>query len=362
MSVPDVAPAPSWGHRARGSLGPGLSWAVLGGLLGGVFLLGIAVGAVPVPPASLVGSVLAALGVDTAHRLEPVQEAVLLSIRLPRALLGMLVGAVLALSGAALQALFRNPLVDPGLLGTTGGASVGAVTAILLDAVLASHLGPLRALSVPAAAFLGALIATVLAYRLGLRGGRTEGPRVLLAGVAISAGASACVGLLISVATDAQLRSITFWNLGSLGGASWEAVRVAVIPLGAALVLLLSEGSRLNLLMLGEREARHLGVDVERLQRRLILAAALGVGAAVAFTGTIGFVGLVVPSLLRLVLGPDNRRLLGASALMGAALLVGADVVARTVVAPLELPIGALTSALGAPAFIVLLARGGGRA
>lgn len=361
MSAPEVASPLPWPRGLRRGGGPVWPWGTLGLVLGGVGALSLAVGAVPVPFTALAGSVLEALGLDTAHRLEPVQETVLLSVRLPRVVLGVLVGAVLAVSGASLQALFRNPLVDPGLLGTSSGAALGAVSAIVLDVALASRLGPFRTLAVPGAAFAGALGATLLAYRLGVRAGRTDTPRVLLAGVAISAGAWAGVGLLTQLATDAQLRTITFWNLGSLGGSSWEAVRAAGLPLAVALVLLLREAKSLNLLMLGEREARHLGVDVERLQRRLILAAALGVGAAVAFTGTIGFVGLVVPALLRLVLGPDNRRLLGTSALLGAALLVGADLVSRTAAAPAELPVGALTSALGAPAFILLLARSGGR-
>lgn len=343
-------------------LRPGTAWiwAVLAGALVIVALMSLALGAMSISPQALGSALLKALGSETGRRLEPMQEAVLLSIRLPRMLLAIGVGAILAASGAALQALFRNPIVEPGLLGTSSGAALGAVCTIVFDAALADRLGALRQVAVPMVAFVGALGATLLAHRLGMASGRTEDTRVLLAGIGINAGATAGISLLTFVATDAQLRSITFWTLGSLGGASWETVRIASIPLALALGLLLREGTALNLLLLGEREALHLGVNVEHLKRKLILAAALGVGAAVACVGIIGFVGLLVPSLLRLVLGPDNRRLLGASAMLGATLMLGADLLARTVVAPAELPVGALTAALGTPVFIALLARGKG--
>ncbi|AKQ68776.1 Hemin ABC transporter, permease protein [Myxococcus hansupus] len=360
MSASGIAPVsatyPSKEHVQSVAPRP---WLPLTLLLLGVVLLSLAVGAVSVPPLALAGSVLDLVGLDIGHKLESVQQAVLWSIRLPRVALGIMVGAVLATCGAALQALFRNPLVEPGLLGTSSGAALGAVTAIVMDVALSAHLGPLRLLAVPLAAFLGALGATLLAHRLGAGGGRTETARILLAGVAVSAGAGAGIGLLTQLASDAQLRSITFWSWGSLGGASWQVVGAATVPLLVALALLLREARTLNLLLLGEREAWHLGVDVERLKRRLILSAALGVGAAVSVSGVIGFVGLLVPALLRLALGPDHRRLLGASALLGASLLVGADLLARTAAIPAELPVGALTSVLGVPVFIALLSRKG---
>ncbi|NMO14827.1 iron ABC transporter permease [Pyxidicoccus fallax] len=358
MSTSGIAPvSASFPGRSEVRRPAPRAWMLLTLLLAVVALASLALGAVSVPPSALVGSLLKALGLEAGQTLSPAQEAVLLSIRLPRVVLGVMVGAVLATCGAALQALFRNPLVEPGLLGTSSGAALGAVAAIVLDVALDARLGGLRALAVPVSAFVGALGATLLAQRLGRGEGRTETARILLAGVAVSAGASAGIGLLTQLATDAQLRSITFWSWGSLGGASWEVVAVAAAPLTVALVLLLREARALNLLLLGEREAWHLGVDVERLKRRLILAAALGVGAAVSATGIIGFVGLLVPALLRLALGPDHRRLLGASALLGASLLVAADLVARTAAVPAELPVGALTSVLGVPVFIGLLAR-----
>ncbi|NVI98207.1 iron ABC transporter permease [Myxococcus sp. AM009] len=360
MSASGIAPVSATCH-AQEPLPPAAPrpWLLLTALLLGVALLSLAVGAVTVPLLALAGSLLERVGLDIGHRLESVPQAVLLTIRLPRVALGIMVGAVLATSGAALQALFRNPLVEPGLLGTSSGAALGAVAAIVMDVALSAHLGSLRMLAVPGAAFMGALGATLLAHRLGGGGGRTETARILLAGVAVSAGAGAGIGLLTQMATDAQLRSITFWTWGSLAGASWDVVGAATPPLLIALGLLLREARTLNLLLLGEREAWHLGVDVERLKRRLILAAALGVGAAVSVTGVIAFVGLLVPALLRLALGPDHRRLLTASALLGASLLVGADLLARTADIPSELPVGALTSVLGVPVFVALLSRKG---
>lgn len=355
--VPASFPTREQSRPARSRPRP---WWVLGTALVGAVLTSLAVGSVRVPLLGLAGSVLEALGLEVGHRLEPMQEAVLLSIRMPRVVLGVLVGAVLATCGAALQALFRNPLVEPGLLGTSSGAALGAVTAIVMDVALSSRLGPLRVMAVPGAAFIGALGATLLAQRIGSGGGRTETARILLSGVAVSAGAAAGIGLLMQVATDAQLRTITFWTWGSLGGASWSVVAASAVPLLVALWLLLREARSLNLLLLGEREAWHLGVDVERLKRRLILAAALGVGAAVSVTGIIGFVGLLVPALLRLALGPDHRRLMGASALLGSTLLVVADALSRTAADPAELPVGALTSVLGVPVFVALLSRGKG--
>ena len=360
MSASEAMPVPASRPVSSSRLPGTRPWATLGGVLALVVMASLAIGTVQVPPLAILGSLWEALGLgEASQRLEPMQRAVLLSVRLPRVVLGVMVGAVLATTGAALQALFRNPLVEPGLLGTSSGAALGAVLAIVLDVTLGAHLGGLRMLMVPGTAFFGALGATLLAQRLGMGGGRTDTPRMLLAGVAVSSGAFAGMGLLTYAATDAQLRSITFWSLGSLGGASWETVGAATVPLLLTLGLLLREARALNLMLLGEREAWHLGVDVERLKRRLILAAALGVGAAVAFTGMIGFVGLLVPALLRMALGPDHRRLLAASALCGASLLLAADLLSRTLAAPSELPVGALTSVLGVPAFIALLARKG---
>jgi iron complex transport system permease protein len=286
------------------------------------------------------------------------QETILLAIRLPRVLLGGLIGAGLATAGAAMQGLFRNPLADPGLVGVSSGAAFAVVSMIVLGAT-AFHgvtrlLGPF---TLPAAAFGGGVVTTLVIYWLASLSGRTVVTTMLLAGIAVNALTGAGIGLLTFVATDAQLRTITFWSLGSLGGATWASVGAVVPCIGLAVVCLVGLARALNVLLLGESEAGHLGIDIERVKRVVILCVALAVGAAVSVAGIIGFIGLVVPHLLRLVLGPDHRYLLPGSALLGASLLLGADLVARTLTAPAELPIGIVTALLGAPFFLWLLLR-----
>lgn len=272
---------------------------------------------------------------------------VLIEVRLPRIVLGLVVGGGLALSGAAMQALFRNPLAEPGLIGISLGGAMGAVVAIVLGAGGLSTVGP--------AAFAGSLAATALAYRLGSR--RPGVANLLLAGVAINAICASVVGFFTYQASDVQLRNLTFWNMGSLAGASWE-VLAWLTPLIAVLSLLLMRDWRaMNALLLGEREAQHLGFDLKRLRRRLIVLSALIVGPLVAVTGTIVFVGLVVPHLIRLPLGADHRWLLPNSLLGGAIALTLADWLARLVVIPAELPIGIVTSLVGGPFLLWMLAR-----
>ena len=275
-------------------------------------------------------------------------EGVLLDIRLPRILLGMLAGAALAVAGAVMQALFRNPLAEPGLVGGSVGGAVGAVGAIVLG------YGQ-QPLVLAGAAFAGSLLATLAAWALGRKAPGSAG--ILLAGIAINAFGGAMLGVFTYMATDDQLRSLTFWNLGSLGTADWTMLAwLAPWTLGL-LVLLLWQWRALNALLLGEREALHLGFELQRLRARLILLVTLLVGPLVAVTGIIGFVGLVVPHLVRLVAGADHRSLLPLSLLAGALILVLADWVARIVVIPAELPIGIVTSLLGAPVLFVLIQR-----
>lgn len=284
-------------------------------------------------------------------------ELIVGQIRLPRALLGLAVGAVLALAGVAMQGLFRNPLADPGLIGVSSGAALGAALAIVGSALLGGLPDWLAPWLLSASAFVGGLGVTALVYRLGRRDGETRVATMLLAGIALSALAGAGIGLFSYLADDSTLRSLTFWNLGSLNGASYARLwPLLPVCLGVALWLP-RRAAALNALLLGESEARHLGFDVERLKRELVLCVALGVGAAVAAAGMIGFVGLVVPHLVRLLTGPDHRRLLPAAALAGATLLLLADLAARLVLAPAELPIGTLTALLGAPFFLYLLRR-----
>jgi iron complex transport system permease protein len=257
-----------------------------------------------------------------------------------------------------MQGLFRNPLADPGLIGVSSGASLAAVVTIVLGSTVFGAWGDaLGAFLLPAAAFAGGVLATLVVYRLATRNGQTSVATMLLAGIAINALAGAGTGLMIFIADDDQLRDLTFWTLGSLGGATWT--RLAVVGpclLGGMLAAPLLSRS-LNALLLGESEARHLGIRTERVKQVVILLAAGVVGAAVAVSGVIGFVGLVVPHLLRLAVGPDHRVLVPGSAFLGGALLLGADVLARTIVAPAELPIGIVTALVGAPFFLWLLLR-----
>jgi iron complex transport system permease protein len=321
-------------------------------------LLNIGLGAVRIQPPEVASILLARVGVDTGVTVTPQQTAVLMAIRLPRVLLGVLVGAALAVSGATMQGLFRNPLADPGLLGVSSGAALAAVSVIVLGGSLPWLQTLLGAWLLPLAAFAGGLLVTWFVYTVATRAGRTEVATMLLAGVAINALAGAGTGLLVFLADDNQLRDITFWNLGSLGGVTWRSLTAVSPFMLAAIFLLPRSANDLNAFLLGESEARHLGVNTQRVKRLVVFLSAAAVGAAVSVAGIIGFVGLVVPHLIRLAAGPDHRLLLPASVLLGASLLLLADLFARTVVIPAELPIGIVTALAGAPFFLWLLLRG----
>jgi iron complex transport system permease protein len=293
--------------------------------------------------------------------LDPRSAVILWDIRLPRLAMGVLVGGALALSGALLQGLFRNPLADPGIVGVGAGASLGAVVAIVLGGLLPPGLAALAGLHlVPLAAFLGGLGVTLLLYRLATNAGQTSVAVLLLAGIALAAFAGAATGILIYLADDRQLRDVTFWSMGSLAGASWGRIASALPLILPALLAASFLARGLNALALGEAQALHLGIRVQLLKRLAIFVTAAATGAAVAISGGIGFIGIVVPHLLRLLGGPDHRALLPQSLLLGATLLIGADMIARTIVAPAELPIGIVTACLGAPVFLwILLGRRG---
>ncbi|NBC18773.1 MAG: iron chelate uptake ABC transporter family permease subunit [Bacteroidetes bacterium] len=339
-------------HRVRLTLG-GLIV-----LLVGAAGAGLAVGAVAISPGQVLAILGEQVGLSLPWAFETRQELVLTAIRLPRVLLAIGVGGGLAVSGAVMQGLFRNPLADPSLIGVSSGAALMAVVTIVLGAtVFGAWSDLLGAFLLPAAAFAGGVLATVIVYRLATREGRTSVATMLLAGIAINALAGAGTGLMIFVADDDQLRDLTFWTLGSLGGATWTQLAVVgPLLLGGMLAAPLL-ARPLNAMLLGEGEAQHLGIHTERVKQIVIGLAALVVGAAVAVSGIIGFIGLVVPHLLRLAVGPDHRVLVPGSALLGGALLVGADLLARTIVAPAELPIGIVTALLGAPFFLWLLLR-----
>jgi iron complex transport system permease protein len=284
-------------------------------------------------------------------------SATVVDIRLPRVLMALLIGAALAQAGAAMQGIFRNLLAEPGLVGISSGAALAAVAVIvLLEPAGGFELVPAHVV-LPVAAFAGGAAATLLVLRLALVDGHTRVATLLLAGLALNAIAGAGIGFFSHVASDTALRSVTFWMFGSLGRASWQEIAVAAPLLVAPLVLIPRDAQALNALLLGEAEAGHLGVDVERLKRRLTLLVVMAAGAAVALAGIIAFVGLLVPHLVRLAFGPDHRSLLVLSALSGALLLSVADTASRLLMAPTELPIGILTALVGGPFFLALLLR-----
>lgn len=313
----------------------------------------MSIGAVRIP----LGRVLSMLVFLDGPAIDGRDHFILFSIRLPRVVMAATVGTLLATAGTVMQGLFRNPLADPGLVGVSaGGALAAAATIVIGDRVLPAFAVDLPFL-LPSAAFVGALAMTSVLYRIATWQGQTSIAMILLAGLALGALAGAGTGLLVFVSDDRQLRDITFWMLGSLAGATWPKVS-AVAPFVVFMLLSSAFVARgLDLMVLGETEAFHMGIAVERLKRFLIVLVAAAAGAAVSVSGVIGFVGIMVPHLLRLVIGPGHRLLLPASACFGAILLLGADTIARTVVAPAELPIGIVTAVVGAPFFLFLLLR-----
>ncbi|HMP76251.1 MAG TPA: iron ABC transporter permease [Kiritimatiellia bacterium] len=330
---------------------------VLAVFLGLVLLAGLGIGALSISPGQVLAILASQVGIELPWSFTEREAAVLLHIRTPRIFVGALAGAALALGGALMQALFRNPLADPGLIGVSSGAAVAAASVTVVGPAFLPALGLSPLYVMPVAAFLGGWGVTALVMRVADTAGRVRVDHLLLAGIALNAMAFAGIGVLMLIADDAQLREVAFWNFGSLGRADWS-----IAPLLLALVLpILWWGRRyapwLNALLLGEGEAALLGVPVERVKRVAVLLTCVAVGATISFTGLIGFVGLVAPHIVRLLSGPDHRRLIPASALLGAALLPLADIFSRTVAAPVELPIGLVTALLGAPFFLYLLIR-----
>lgn len=321
-----------------------LALLALAFLLALSLLLGAGLGAYPIPPLAIPGILLKGEGVE---------YQVLTALRFPRVLGAALVGALLALAGAVLQGLFRNPLVDPGLIGVSSGAALGAAIFI----VLWPWAGVLEVYALPLFAFLGGLLATHLLWRLARTPLGVQVSVLLLSGIALNALVGAGIGLLTFLASEQELRSLTFWTLGGFSALTWRLL-LAGLPLALLAFFLLFPLARpLNALALGEREAFHLGVDLEALKRRAVAGAALAVGVAVALAGGVGFLGLVAPHLFRLLAGPDHRYLLPGSALLGAGLAVGADLLARTLAAPAEIPVGVVTALLGGPFFLYLVLR-----
>lgn len=323
-----------------------------------VIILAAGIGAMKIAPGQVVAILLQQLGVHLPVTYDEGMANVLLQIRLPRVVMGMLVGAGLAISGVAMQGLFRNPLADPGLIGISFGASLCAVLVIVLISSLpVLHIDSLlpRYYLLNIMTFFGACATSLLVFRLARTGGKTILTTLLLAGLALNALCRALIDLVTYVANDEQLRSATFWQMGSLGGASWNIVLTLLPFILLPVALLPRLGKSLNAFALGENEAAYLGINVKKLKALVIILATLSVGASVAVAGIISFVGLIVPHMVRSITGNDHRSLFVNSALLGASLLTLADVLSRTIIAPAELPIGVVTAIVGTPVFIMLL-------
>jgi len=288
----------------------------------------------------------------------PIHEGLFFQIRLPRTFLCVLVGASLSVSGAMMQSLFRNPIVEPGLIGTSAGSAFGAAMLLVLGQnSFFQSFSFLGNLLMPACAFTGGLIATLLVYYFSASLNRVNISIMILAGIAINAIAAGGTGFLAYIARDPQARSITFWNLGSVSGASWQSVGIVGTSTIAGFILALRFAKPLNALQLGDTEAGYLGIHTERLKILVILVNTLLVSVATSMVGIIAFVGLIVPHLLRLLKGSDNRYLLIGSALLGAIVMIVTDMICRVVIAPAEMPIGIVTAFIGAPVFLWLLYR-----
>ena len=325
-------------------VGLGLSLVTLVVLAGSV-------GAFPIGFGEVVSSVLHRIGLDVGTPPDALADDVLWQIRFPRVALTVLVGGSLGCAGALMQGTFSNPLAEPGIVGVSSGAALGAVI------IIVSGLAPFGTWSITVAAFVGGVVTVFVVYAASRADGRTEVITMVLTGIALNAMTGAVLGLLTFYSDDSQLRSITFWTLGSMAQATWSKVAV-VAPLAIGGMLIAPTfARRLDLLALGDRPARHLGVDVEGTRRSVLLLVAVLTASAVAVSGHILFVGLVIPHIVRMVAGPGHRLLVPASALAGATMLVGADLAARTLAAPAEIPLGVLTALVGSPFFFWQLRR-----
>lgn len=319
----------------------------------------LALGPTGISLGSLPRAISSALGMTTDASAAR-EQLVLIDIRMPRTLIGMFVGASLAVAGAIMQGLFRNPLADPGLIGVSSGAALAAVATIALgNGIAAPLLQPLGVYALPVAAFVGGVATTGLLVLIAGRHGQLMVGTLLLAGIALGALSGALTGLIAYASDDRELRDLTFWSMGSLGGSTWPKV-FAMMPFAVLIVVMTPALIRgLNGFLLGESEAFHLGVNVERTKTIAIIVTAASVGAAVAMAGIIGFVGIVVPHVVRLLAGPDHRVVLPGSALLGATLMLVADIAARMLVTPAELPIGIVMAGIGAPVFLHLVMKRG---
>lgn len=319
-------------------------------------MFSMSLGAVKIPLADVFTILIKKIGISSKTEVSIQYQGVMDIVRIPRVFMGVLVGAALGISGAAIQGIFRNPLAEPSLIGISAGASLMAVLIIVLELTLLAGLSNLLGYYLIAfGAFSGAGIAALLVYQISRTDGKSNVATMLLAGIAINALAGALTGLITYTADDQQLRNITFWMLGSLAGATWETV-IAIIPFVIIPILILpAMGKALNTFALGEVQASQLGLKVDTVKRNIVILSTMAVGASVAVSGIIGFVGLLIPHTIRLLIGVDNRHVLPASALFGALILTLADMLCRTIIAPIELPIGVVTALMGTPLFLYIL-------
>ena len=284
-----------------------------------------------------------------------IQETVFWNIRLPRLLLGLIVGLALGSTGAILQGLFRNPLIDPGFIGISSGAAVGAMISIMFSSIAYNIFKISHFILLPLLAIIGAFIVTMMIYKMSKVENKTNIMAMLLSGIAINALAGAIIGIFVSISSDSQLRSFTFWTLGGLDRSNWNIVGISYLIISINFFLVFSLKDKLDIFMLGDSEALCLGINVEKLKKRIILISSIMVGVTVAFCGMIGFIGLVTPHLIRLLIGPNHRYLIPGSAILGSIILVLSDLISKSVIAPAQLPVGVVTSSIGAPIFIWLI-------
>ncbi|MEM9226904.1 MAG: iron chelate uptake ABC transporter family permease subunit [Verrucomicrobiota bacterium] len=320
-----------------------------------VALINLTTGTVDISTGEVLSVIAGKLGL-VGTSASPLAETIIWDLRLPRIVLTAAVGAAIAVAGAALQGLFRNPLADPSIIGVSSGAAVGGVLAILFTSVVVTSASWLIGYALPLAAITGGVAATFIIYRLSSINGRTHIATMLLTGIAVNAIAAALIGFAVTRFADVtQIRSITFWTLGSTAGVNWYGASLVMLGTLIGTSYLIRQARALNAFLLGESEAFQLGINVNTVKRNLIFVSAAMVGLTVALCGIIGFIGLVVPHIVRLCLGPDHRYLLPGSAILGGAMLLLADLGARTLVAPAELQIGILTALVGGPFFLGLL-------
>lgn len=314
-------------------------------------IIATAVGTVNVPFLQVVKIILKQLGIWKSVSVDENFSYIIFYIRLPRVLVAVLVGAALSTSGAVMQGMFRNPMADPGIIGVSSGASLGAVIAIALGLSTASFF------FLPLFASAGALLVAFVIFVLSVRGGKVPVLTLVLSGIAVSMFVGAVSSVILTIINHEQVSQFVFWNMGGLNNSMWEHVKIAAIPIAACVIIMLAFSRDLNLLLIGEEESHSVGLNPSRTRKILLFLATVATATAVSVSGNISFVGLIVPHILRLMLGPDHRILLPASAVGGAIFLVICDLIARTILIPREIAVGIITSLLGAPYFLFLLIR-----